>query len=75
MCDECRYPGELAQQEPGEDAEAYEEHCLTVHDGRSCDCPVLTEEEIARQWAEQDRRHREQAHGGAECDCDNEPPF
>jgi hypothetical protein len=39
VCDECRYPGELAQQEPDEDAEAYEKHCEAVHGDGECDCP------------------------------------
>ena len=46
MCDECRYPGELAQQEPDEDrdldyeaAEHDRLHDKQVHGGGPCDCP------------------------------------
>jgi len=54
-------------------AKAEHEHSETVHGGRPCDCPVPTEEEIAAQWAEEDRKHRAEVHGGGECRC--EPPF
>lgn len=56
-----------------EDARAYEEHCLEVHGGESCDCPPLTQAEMGAAWAEREREHRAEVHGGGECRC--EAPF
>lgn len=91
MCDDCTYPGELAQQEPDDwddrledtrepgepdwDAIAEQQHCDEEHDGGPCNCPIPTQEQIAARWEEQDRKHRAEAHGGRACDCDDEPPF
>ena len=67
------------QEEPDFDAIAEwerQEHEDKEHDGKPCDCPVPTPEEIAAQWAEQDRQHRAEAHAGGKCDCPpEEAPF
>ena len=69
--DDWRDPGDDREPDPEdyEDAKACEEHCLEVHGGEACNCPLPTPEEIEAAWAERHRQHRAEDHGGGDCDC------
>lgn len=61
-------PG-LPREEPDFEAEAHWAHLEEAHDGKPCNCPLPTKEEIEAQWEKEAAEHRAGFHRGAECNC------